>query len=232
MIPVVQHVPVETPLELSREQARRLAELELADPAYRAAQPGLIERVIRWLVDWVQDVIDRASQAAPGGWLGILGLVLLIALAVLFVRWRIGPASRDAGVTFTVDPATTAAQYRAHAAELAAAGQWDAAISERMRAVVRGCQERGLIDGHPGWTAHEVTDVVSRLVPDAAESLRAAARSFEAVRYGGRPGSQADYDAICDADDRVTLGGVRAVSAASTGPRPGQAQRPERGGAL
>ena len=200
------------PVDLTRAQAQRLAELELSDPAYRAAQPSLVERAIRWLVEWVQRVADRAAEAAPGGWLGILGLVLLIVVAVLFIRWRIGPVSRSGGLTFTVDPGTSAAQYRAHADELAGSGQWDQAVSERMRALVRGSQERGLIDAHPGWTADEVAARWARRVPDARDSLDVAARTFDEVRYGGRPGSPAAYRAIADADDRVAVGdggGVR-----------------------
>ena len=186
--------PVDVPVDLTRDQAQRLAELELSDPAYRAAQPSLIERAINWLVEWVQRAADRAAGAAPGGWLGILGLVLLIVVAVLFIRWRIGPVSRSAGLTFTVDPGTSAAQYRTHAEELAAAGQWDEAVSERMRALVRASQERGLIDAHPGWTADEVAAEVGQRVPDAPRlCLAAAARTFDEVRYGGRPGSPAAY---------------------------------------
>jgi hypothetical protein len=60
-------VPLDVPIDLTRDQAQRLAELELADPAYRRAQPGLVERAIRWLVQWVQQVADRAAEAAPGG---------------------------------------------------------------------------------------------------------------------------------------------------------------------
>jgi hypothetical protein len=209
-------VPRDVPVDLTRDQAQRLAELELADPAYRAAQPGLVERAIRWLVEWVQRVADRAAEAAPGGWLGILGLVLLIVVAVLFIRWRIGPVSRAAGLTFTVDPGTSAAQYRTHADELAAAQQWSEAVSERMRALVRGCQERGLIDAHPGWTADEVAAEVGRRVPDARDALDDAARTFDEVRYGGRPGSATAYRSIADADDRVTTGEV--ADAGGTGP--------------
>jgi hypothetical protein len=211
-------VPSDVPVDLTREQAQRLAELELTDPAYRAAQPGLVERAIGWLVEWVQRVADRAAEAAPGGWLGILGLVLLIVVAVLFIRWRIGPVSRAAGLAFTVDPGTSAAQYRAHAGELAAAGQWEEAISQRMRALVRGSQERGLIDAHPGWTADEVATEVGRRVPDAHAPLEVAARTFDEVRYGGRPGSPAAYQAVADADDRVAAG---AAVAAVTTPAPG-----------
>jgi hypothetical protein len=216
-------VPGDVPVDLTREQAQRLAELELSDPAYRAAQPSLIERAVAWLVEWVQRVAGRAAEAAPGGWLGILGLVLLIVVAVLFIRWRLGPVSRSAGLTFTVDPGTSAAQYRTHADELAASGLWDEAVSERMRALVRGSQERGLIDAHPGWTADEVATEVGVRVPDARDSLIVAARAFDEVRYGGRPGSSAAYRSVADADDRVAVGAVVGSSVpALVGSGPGQ----------
>lgn len=207
-VDVPVELPGDVPVELTRDQAQRLAELELADPAYRAGQPGLIERGINWLVDWVQSVADRAAEAAPGGWLGILGLALLIVVAALFIRWRIGPVSRSAGISFTVDPGTSASQYRTHADELAAAGTWDEAVSERMRALVRGAQERGLIDAHPGWTADEVAGEVGARVPEAREPLAVAARTFDEVRYGGRLGSASAYRTVADADDRVAVGTV------------------------
>lgn len=193
----------DAPVDLTRQQAQRLAELELSDPAYRAGQPGLIERAIRWLVEWVQEMADRASEVAPGGWIGILGLVVVVVLGVLFVRWRIGPVSRTDATTFTVDPGTSAAQYRAAADELAAAGRWEEAISQRMRALVRRCQERGLIDAHPGWTADEVAEAVGRRAPAVLGPLERAARTFDEVRYGGRPGSPAGHQAIAEADEAV-----------------------------
>jgi hypothetical protein len=199
---------MDVPVDLTRAQAQRLAELELADPDYRSAQPGWLERAITWLVEWVQRAADRAAEAAPGGWLGILGLVLAVVVAVLFIRWRIGPVSRSAGLRFTVDPGTSAAQYRTRADELAAAGLWEEAISARMRALVRASQERGLIDSHPGWTADEVAGEVGRRLPGASDTLHRAATSFDEVRYGGRPGSPEAYGVIVAADTRVTTGTV------------------------
>jgi hypothetical protein len=211
----------DVPVDLTREQAQRLAELELSDPAYRAARPGLIERAIRWLVDWVQEIADRAAETAPGGWLGILGLVLLVVVAALFIRWRVGPVSRAASLTFTVDPGTTAAQYRAQAEQLAAGGQWEAAISQRLRALVRTSQERGLIDMNPGWTADEVARSVAGRLPGIRGQLDAAAHVFDDVRYGGRPGSAASYRVVADADDRVAAAeiGPEAPVPAGAGPR-------------
>ncbi|MGB7979579.1 MAG: DUF4129 domain-containing protein [Candidatus Nanopelagicales bacterium] len=209
--------PFDVPIDLPRDPARRLAELELADPAYGSARPGLIQRAIDWLVDWVQRAAAQAGAAAPGGWLGILGLVLLVIVVVLFVRWRVGPMSRASGLTFSVDPGTTAAQYRARAEQLAAAGQWDEAISARMRALVRASQERGLIDAQPGWTADEVAAEVARKVPDARAALVRAARRFDDVRYGGRPGSAEGYRELLLADTKAAEARV-AVGAASPGP--------------
>lgn len=193
----------DVPVELTREQAQRLAELELADPAYRAGQPGLVERGIRWLVEWVQRFAETAGGAAPGGWLGILGLIVLIVVGVLFVRWRVGPVRRTASLTFTVDPATTAAQYRSRAEDLAAGGDWDGAISERMRALVRSSQERGLVDGHPGWTADEVAASLGDHPAVDQDALHAAAQAFDVVRYGGRPGTPQAYALLAAADVQV-----------------------------
>ncbi len=208
------HVPSEVPIDLTRDPARRLAELELADPAYRSGEPGLIQRAIEWLVDWVQRAVDQATDAAPGGWLGILGLILLVVVLGLFVRWRLGPVARSGGQTFTVDPGTTASQYRSRAEALAAAGQWDEAISARMRALVRGAQERGLIDAQPGWTADEVAREVGRRVPRAETALTRAAQRFDDVRYGGRPGSADAYDDLVGADTLV--GEAPAITGAAT----------------
>ena len=203
--------PVEVPVDLTREQARRLAELELADPAYRAAEPGLLQRAIQWLVDQVQQVVERVGNAAPGGWLGVLGLLGLVVIAALIVRWRMGPIARSAEVAFTVDPATTAAQYRQRAEEAAAAGRYDAAISQRMRALVRSGQERGLIDAQPGWTADEVAAALGGSLPGTGPALASAARVFDEVRYGGRPATAAAYEAVRAADEAALAARVGAA---------------------
>lgn len=195
--------PGEVPVDLGREQARRLAELELADPAYRAAEPSLVQRAIQWLVDEVQRLVDRVGDAAPGGWLGILGLLALVAIAGLIVRWRMGPVSRAGILEFTVDPGTTAAQYRLRAEQAAAQGRWDVAITERMRALVRTGQERGLIDAQPGWTADEVALALGAALPAAEPALAAAARIFDEVRYGGRTATAAAHDTVRTADEQV-----------------------------
>lgn len=196
-------VPGSTPVDLTREQAQRAAELELADPAYQAAKPGLLQRGIQWLIEQVEELAQQAADAAPGGWLGILGLALAIVTAVLFVRWRLGPVRGSAVVRFEVDPQVSAAQYRSRAEQDAAAGRWGQAVSQRMQALVRTGQERGLIDGHPGWTADEVATSIGGQVPGCADALAAAARTFDEIRYGGRPGSATTYRIVAGAEESL-----------------------------
>jgi len=202
-LPVTVPIPGEVPIDLTREQARRLAELELADPAYRAAQPGLIQRAIEWIIEQVQQLVARVSEAAPGGWWGVLGLVVLVVVGILFARWRIGPVSSTASLRFTVDPTTSAREFRTRAQLAASSGDWAVAVNERMRALVRGCQEHGLIDDRPGWTADEVAAAAGQRLPGSDEQVRAAARVFDDVRYGGRPATAAAYEAIARADEHV-----------------------------
>ena len=189
------------PLDLSREEARRLAALELADPAYRRAEPSLLQRAVSWIIEQVEKVVDRAAEAAPGGWLGLLGLAALVLVVVLFVRWRIGPVTRTTELVFQVDPAVSAAEYRRHAEELAAAGRFDLAVTERMRALVRGAQEAGVMDAQPGWTADEAVRIIGAAQPQAATELARAAEVFDEVRYGGRPADAGTYEAVARAED-------------------------------
>jgi hypothetical protein len=193
----------EVPVDLTREQARQLAQRELADPAYRSAEPGLLQRAISWVVEQVQRIVAEAGEAAPGGWLGILGLVTLVVLAALFVRWRLGPVRGGAALTFAVDPSVTADEYRARARGHAAAGDWDAALRARMGALVRQAQERGLVDAQPGWTADEVAHALTAELPGHAATLEAAARTFDEVVYGGRTASEPTYRTVAAADEAL-----------------------------
>ncbi len=191
------------PLDLDREEARRLAILELSDPAYRRAEPSLLERASTWIIERLQEVLSRAAEAAPGGWLGLLGLAALILVVVLFVRWRVGPVARSTALMLQVDPERSAADYRRHAEELAAAGRFDPAVTERMRALMRAAQEAGVLDAQPGWTVDEAVRIVAGARPEAAPALTRAARVFDEVRYGGRSGDADAYAAVARADDLV-----------------------------
>ncbi|MFE1792341.1 DUF4129 domain-containing protein [Streptomyces sp. NPDC059525] len=183
------------PLTTGREAAREAAERELAKPIYHQDEPGLLQRALDRFWEWLGEFFDRASGATPGGGLGLLVIALLVVLAVAALWWRLGTphrTARGAGTLFDEGP-RSAADHRAAADAHAAAGRWNEAVRERMRAVVRSLEERTLLDPRPGRTADEAAAEAARSLPAHTDELRAAARTFDDVTYGGRTADADTY---------------------------------------
>jgi hypothetical protein len=198
---VIDRVPV----EIGREQAAALAREELAKQVYRDAGPGLVERLVRWLLDQAGRLLDGAAGVSPGGYSGLVVVLLLVAAAVVAVRLKIGPLGRGAAreEALFVGRTRTAAQHRAAADAHAAAGAWAEAVRERLRAVVRSLEERAVLDERPGRTADEAAADAGRALPSCAAGLRAAAVLFDEVWYGGRPAGPESYAVLRDLDAQV-----------------------------
>ncbi|MEU8437916.1 DUF4129 domain-containing protein [Streptomyces sp. NPDC029216] len=186
------------PLTTGREAAREAAERELAKPIYHQDEPGLFQRALDRFWEWVGELFDRAAGATPGGGLGLLAIALVVVLALAALWWRLGTPRRTAhssGTLFDEGP-RSAADHRAAADAHAAAGRWNEAVRDRMRALVRSLEERTLLDPRPGRTADEAAAEAARSLPAHADALRAAARTFDDVTYGGRTADPAAYAAL------------------------------------
>ncbi|MFJ4774737.1 DUF4129 domain-containing protein [Streptomyces sp. NPDC088762] len=183
--------PVTTP----REPAQEAAERELSKPMYHENDPGLLDRALRKVLSWLDDLFDAASGATPGGTLGLLVIALLVVLAVAALWWRLGSPRRLATSTGHLfdEGVRSAADHRTAAEAHAAAGRWTEAVQERMRAVVRSLEERTLLDPRPGRTADEAAAEAAVSLPAHAADLRAAARTFDDVTYGGRTADADTY---------------------------------------
>lgn len=191
LLPGAETPPVTTP----REPAQEAAERELSKPMYHENDPGLLDRALRKLLDWIDDLFEAASGATPGGTLGLVVIVLLAVLAASALWWRLGAPGRirtASGVLFD-NGIRSAADHRTAADAHAAAGRWTEAVQERMRAVVRSLEERTLLDPRPGRTADEAAAEAAVSLPDHAGDLRAAARTFDDVTYGGRSADADTY---------------------------------------
>ena len=191
--------------ELSRDEAREAAERELRKPIYDDLEPSLTYRVLRWLLRFVERMLDAAGDASPGGLLGLLGIAAVLAAIAVAVAVRVGPLRRSAGVFAPGSGAgvLSAADHRALADRHAAAGEWPQAIRERLRAVVRELEARGVLEPRPGRTADEVAREAGAAVPDLAGELLAGARVFDEVWYGRRPGSREGDEQLRTLDERV-----------------------------
>lgn len=194
-------VALGTPLVPDPDAARAAAAAELSKPAYRAQEPSLLQRGAQWVWYKISNLLDHASGPGPGtGWaIGIL--LALLALAVVVVWMRLGPreARLQTDADLFAETERTAAEHDAAADAALAAGDLETAVVERFRALVRGCEERGLLVPRPGRTADEAASELAAQLPDAAAAVRAAATAFGEVRYGGRTPSLLQYEAIAAA---------------------------------
>jgi hypothetical protein len=69
-----------------------------------------------------------------------------------------------------------------------------------MRALVRALEERALLDLRPGRTADEAAAEAGRALPEHADRLAAAARTFDDIAFGERAADRAAYDGLVALD--------------------------------
>ncbi len=220
-------------LDPSRGTARDWALQELADPAYATARPGWAQRLAGWLLRHLQLV---QLPGAPGRGLGLVLLVAVLALLVALVLWRVGGlragVARRARAAVLDDVRRTAAEHRRLADAAAAAGRFDEAVRERFRAVTRALEERVVLDERPGRTAAEVAAEAGLALPGSAAALRAGARVFDDVTYGGRPGTPDADRGLRALDEQVAAERPRQaalVGSAASGPDGPPGDRGDRG---
>ncbi|MER5472703.1 DUF4129 domain-containing protein [Streptomyces sp. NPDC002935] len=192
----------EPPVTIPRDPAREAAKRELSKRMYHENDPGLFQRALNGFWDWVDKLFGAASAATPGGTLGLVAIVLAVVAVVAALWWRLGTPHRAPASSATLfdDRPKSAAEHRAAAEAHAAQGHWNQAVQERMRAIVRSLEERALLDPRPGRTADEAAAEASRTLPSHTDRLRAAARDFDDVTYGGRTGDQSAYQRLTELD--------------------------------
>lgn len=193
------------PVDITGDDARRAAHEELSDPIYHQDDPSPVERGVSWLLERLGTLLGRAGEASPGGYVGLIIIVLLVLLAIVAIRLAVGGVQRTGSVREPLFAGTDhdAADHRAAADEHAARGEWAEAIRERLRAIVRDLEERGLLEPRPGRTADEVAAEAGAILPGCADGLREAAQLFDRVWYG-RVVATAEMNATLRAvDDRA-----------------------------
>lgn len=190
-------VPLPSP-GAARDAARR----ELNKIAYQRAKPSLASRAVTYLFDKINALLAQASGSVPGGSVGLLLLLLIAAGVTTLVVVRLRPSLRtvtrddlfDAGRTLSAD------DHRLRAERAASQGLFADAVRERLRAIFRDLEHRGLLDPRPGRTADEVAREVGAAVPAVADPLRRAAGVFDEVWYGGRTADATSYAVLVEVD--------------------------------
>ncbi|WP_051682002.1 DUF4129 domain-containing protein [Cellulomonas sp. HZM] len=215
-------VLLDAPVQPDGPTARRWAVEELAKPEYHDKR-SLLGR----LLEWVLDQLDKLSGVGVGGWQAAATVVVVTLVVVVLAFAVAGPvrrarAVREDGAVHDADDVRTADQMRAAADAALASGDFSTAVVERFRALVRGLEERTVLDERPGRTASEAVHGAAARLPAVAGELDRAAASFSDVAYGGRAAARADAERLAALDVRVqherpSRPAAAAAVAASTG---------------
>jgi hypothetical protein len=173
---------------------------------YHDNEPSLVLRALNRFWDWLDHLLSAASGAIPGGGLALFVIVLTVLALVVLLWWRLGTPRRSpvAVAPLFDDRPRSAAEHRATAEAHAGQGHWTQAVQERMRAVIRALEERALLIPRAGRTADEAAAEAATALPAHEDRLRAAARAFDDVTYGGRAGDEAAYRRLTALDQDLT----------------------------
>ncbi|MGC4173827.1 DUF4129 domain-containing protein [Demequina sp.] len=189
-------VPVDPDAETAREWARE----ELAKSEYTQ---GTGTNYLQRFFDWINNIIENLGNGfggTGGGWGPVIAVVIGIALLAVIVWIVVGPLRRSRRARAVDeelgDLALTAADLLATAAAAARAGDWNTAVIEAYRSLIRSLAEREIIDAKPGMTAFEAALVTSEAVPAMARDIHEDADVFDAVRYGHLTANREHYEHV------------------------------------
>lgn len=210
--------------------ARRTLDEVLASRDFRRAEPNWLQQQLINLRMWIREQWNRLTEPLPrvetpdlpapetvpgGGGLAallaalasppvLITLLVLVAAFVLYLIWR---GRRVRKVDTNVVPERTAQQWRDHAAALAAAGDYRAAVRALFLGTLRDLDERKVVPFDASRTDREYVRAVTERGDWLAEPVRPFVRLVEGIFYGGVKPGQSEY-----AQARQHADAVRAVA--------------------
>lgn len=190
--------PFAAVLEVTGDEGRRRAVEELSDPVYGEQGPSLLDRVLEWFLN-----LGLPVPGGGGGWATVLVLVVLALLVLWLVLW-LSPSRtrRTEGAVHRTAP-RTAVDHRTAAQAHEEAGEYAAAVSERMRAISVDLEDRTIISPRAGRTATELAAEAAEALPGEAAGLREGARLFNDVVYGNRTATADTARVLRELDERL-----------------------------
>lgn len=207
---------------VTRDGARDEARRELSKGVYEPTRRPLWQRVVNHILDW----LNRRSQGVHSStgvppvlqWFILALLIVGVIVLVVYVTGGLRRSARSEDLFAGESGPTTAEQHRKRADEHAAAGRYAEAIRERMRAIARELEDRGVLDNRPGRTADEIAAEAGGLVPGIRSDLRRAAWIFDEVWFGERTATAAWDGEMAAVDTRIrqaqlTIGADSAATA-------------------
>jgi len=204
------------PDPVTRTGAQAAARAEVAKAAYHRHDPSAVQRFISWLAKKLWHLLQAGTNHAPGHATGAVLIIAIGALVAVLVIRRVGTVRRTPQAADSIfgTEEVNADDHRQRADRFAADGLWAEAVRERLRAIAREFEQRGVLDPRPGRTANELCSEAGLRLPVLARDLRDATSTFDEVWYGGRTATAGDEAQLRALDKRVA-GSHRSLVAAS-----------------
>jgi hypothetical protein len=194
-----------TPPPVTRGGAQHAAARELSRSIYQHSNEPLLARAFHAVERFLDHRLASLLDHAPAGDGGALAIIVIIAAVIGLVVWRVGVPRRAQaeGAVLMGSAATKAADHRGLAERAAEHGDWRTAVIERMRAMARELEERGVLEPRAGRTATELAREAATLLPSTAAGLARSAEVFNTVTYGAGTATEEQVAELARADDAI-----------------------------
>jgi hypothetical protein len=194
-----------SPPPVTRSGAQHAATRELSKSIYQHSNEPLVVRAFHAVGRFITHRLASVLNHAPAGNGGALAVIVIIAALIGIVVWRVGvPRRAQAEGSVLMGAATMkAADHRALAEHAAEQGDWRTAVIERMRAIARELEERGVLEPRAGRTATELAREAATLLPSTAAGLVRSAEVFNTVTYGAGTATADQAAELARTDDAI-----------------------------
>ncbi len=202
------------------DEANARADEILSRAEFAPPERSLVDRAIDWVLERLGGLLTSLFSGGQGSFLSwiVLGACVVAVAAVIVVLVRSLRRDRSvAAIADVRDVTRTAAEWRAEAERLEAAGSWKAALRARYRELVAELVERAVVRDVPGRTTGEHRAEVRRREPAVAGDFDAASSLFDAAWYGDLPTGAEENRTFRDHGSRVLAGLSRARGPAPEG---------------
>jgi hypothetical protein len=167
--------------------------------AYRGVlqvDPGIVERIRRWIAELIQNLLARLFSFQGAGtvvaWAVLIGLAVLAFWLVRRLRLVPETSMEVAGG----GSGTVRVDWLARAEGAVRAGDLNGAVHAFYRGLLAVLSGRGLLIDAPGLTAGECRSTVRDVRPDLFDAVADATGTFEEIAYGGAVPRTDDVDRL------------------------------------
>ncbi len=189
-------------MTIPRDPAREAARRELSKQMYHQNDPSLVQRALDAIWNWIDKLFGTASEAAPGGTLGLLVVVLAVLVVGAALWWRLGTPRRQPGSAAPCSRTAPAARPNTARPPKHTQPRDTGTPPCRNACAPSSAPWRNGPCSTPAPAAPPTrpSRKPAAHCPRTPPNSRAAAAHFDDVTYGGRGASEQSYRRIAELD--------------------------------